>query len=232
MIKGFSLLEVIVALTISLSVLTFVVANVGESIRNSKKVISNQQRMESIFQTIDVIRSDLTKCGMRLQDPARFLTFPLFENSDVSFKVTYGTDDESLLETAFAGTNIIKVNRNDYFQLKRKILIYDPGSEQYEVNEIKGLSGSQVTLTTLLKNNYPVNSVAVILKEIEYKHYLQQNTLKRKVNAGYFQPLIDNVTDFSVTFYPEVRSVFYRIEVNEKEQVRGYIFLPHMEAGL
>jgi hypothetical protein len=66
------------------------------------------------------------------------------------------------------------------------------------------------------------------LKEVEYKHYAEQNILKRKVNKGYFQPLIEGVTDFYVKFFPESCSVLYRIEVNKKEQIRGYIFLTNM----
>jgi prepilin-type N-terminal cleavage/methylation domain-containing protein len=229
MIKGFSLLELVVALTISLCILTFVMANVGESIRISKKVISNHQRMESIFHTVDMIRSDLTKCGMRLHEAANFFSFPLFENSAYSFKVIYGTEDENLLDDSFAGANSIVVNRNEFFQVKRKIIIYDPEKKIYETNEIKGFKTNRLILASNLQNNYPRNSVAVVLKEVEYKLYSQQNSLKRKVNAGYFQPLIEEVTDFNVKFYPEARSVLYRIEINKKEQVRGYIFLTNME---
>jgi hypothetical protein len=229
MIKGFSILEMVVALTISLCILTFVVANVGESMRISRRVISNQQKMESIFHTVDMIRSDLTKCGMRLQDAARYFSFPLFENSDFSFKVIYGIEDENLLADSLVGANYIMVNRNEYFQVKRKIIIYDPDKEIYETNEIKGFNSTRLILLNTLQNNYPKNSVAVVLKEVEYKLYSEQNSLKRKVNKGYFQPVIEEVTDFNVKFYPEARSVLYRIEVNKKEQVRGYIFLTNME---
>jgi hypothetical protein len=58
--------------------------------------------------------------------------------------------------------------------------------------------------------------------------YDQQNTLKRKTDGGYFQPLIENVTEFYVNFFPEAYSVLYRIEVNKKEQIRGYVFLTNM----
>lgn len=57
MIKGFSLLEVLVASAISLSILIVVFTNVTESARHSKKVITNQQRIEAIFHTMDSIRA-------------------------------------------------------------------------------------------------------------------------------------------------------------------------------
>lgn len=229
MIKGFSILEIILVFSIVMFVLTFVIANVSGSIKHSQKIISNQQKLEALFNTADMIRSDLTKCGMRLQEASKYFHFPLFEYNDTGFKVTYGIEDEFLLQDSRVGESIITVNRNEYFQAKKRIIIYDPVKEIYEVNEIKSLNTNQLTLLNTLQNNYCRNSIAVVLKEVEYKLYPQQYTLKRKVNKGFFQPLIEDVTDFNVQFYPESRSVLYRIEINKKEQIRGYIFLTNME---
>jgi hypothetical protein len=65
---------------------------------------------------------------------------------------------------------------------------------------------------------------------VEYKIYPSQSALKRKVNSGYFQPMLEKVTDFNVTYFPEAISVLYRIEIDKKEQIRGYIFLVNMVA--
>lgn len=228
MIKGFSVLEVILALAISLSVLTIVFAHVSESARHSKKIITNQQRMETIFYTMDMIRLDLTKCGMRLQEASKFFSFPLFENSNCSFKVIYGIEKETLLADSFSGENTITMNRNEFFQKRKKIVIYDQEKEVYETNEITGINDTQFTLLNALRNDYPKNSTAVVLNEVEYKLYSHQSALKRKVNRGYFQPLMEDVSNFQVTFYPESWSVLYMIEINRKEQLRGYIFMTHM----
>lgn len=42
--------------------------------------------------------------------------------------------------------------------------------------------------------------------------------------------MILDVTDFKVTFFPEAKSVLYRIKLDGKEQIRGYIFLQNLEA--
>jgi prepilin-type N-terminal cleavage/methylation domain-containing protein len=228
MIKGFSLLELIVALTIGLSILVLVISTVSESTGHAKRVISSQEKMESIFHTVEMIRSDLTKCGMRLLEPAKFLGFPLFVNSDYSFKVIYGIETEMLIDNAKESTAVITINRNDFFTKGKRIVIYDPDNRNYEINEIQAVKGDQLILLTGLQDDYPKNSSVVVLKEVEYKHYAEQNTLKRKVNKGYFQPIIEEVTDFYVQFFPESCSVLYRIEVNKKEQIRGYIFMVNM----
>jgi hypothetical protein len=228
MIKGFGILEVIVALTIGLGILIFVIANVSESTTQTKRIVSSQEKMESIFHTVEMIRSDLTKCGMRLLEPAKFLGFPLFVNSDYSFKVIYGVNTEKFLQDSKESATVITINPNDFFSKGKRIVIYDPDNRSCEINEIQAVDGDQLTLLTGLQDDYPTNSSVVVLKEVEYKHYAQQNTLKRKVNKGYFQPLIEGVTDFYVKFFPESCSLLYRIEVNKKEQIRGYIFMNNM----
>jgi hypothetical protein len=228
MIKGFSMLEVIVALTIGLGILVLVISNVSEATVHTKRIVSNQEKMESIFHTVEMIRSDLTKCGMRLQEPAKFSGFPLFDNSDISFKVTYGIGDELLIEDSIVNESLVAINSSDYFKKGKKIVIYDPDNKNYEINEIKSTRGDQLFLAKALESDYPKNSAVVAVKEVEYKLYTDQNILKRKVNKGYFQPLIEGVTDFYVKYFPESFSLFYRIEINKKEQVRGYIYMTNM----
>jgi hypothetical protein len=230
MIKGVGLLEVIISLALSLAILTIVFTHISQSTGITRKVIANQQRNEAIFHTVDMLRSDLSKCGMRLQEAANCFSISLFEYSSSSFKVTYGIGNETLIEDSLSGDSVITINRNDFFNKGKKILLFDPEKSMYEFNRIVGRKGDELTLSEGLLYDYRKQAAVVALKEVEYKLYVQQNgnVLKRKVNRGYFQPLLEDVTDFTVRFYPEANSVFYKIEINKKEQIRGYIFMTHM----
>lgn len=228
MIKGFSLVEMLVVLALTCTLSTALISHVVGANRCTQKIINNQQRLEAIFHTVDSIRSDLTKCGMKLQEASTRFGFPLFEHSDQSFKVLYGTGEEPLLEDCWTGGKNILANRNDFFAKGKEILIYDQERGYYEFNVISGVSGNSLLLTYGLKNDYSKNSMAIVLKYVEYKIYPAEKALKRKVNNGYFQPILEEVTDFHVKFYPESISVLYRFEINNKEQLRGYIFLPNM----
>ncbi len=228
MIKGFSLVEVLVVLALTLGVVSVVVSNVVETNRCGEKLIGNQQRLESIFHTVDTLNSDLTKCGMRLQEAADVFGFSTFEHTEQSLRVLYGVGEEVLLEDGFQGESAVTINRSEYFSKRKEILIYDREQRCYEFNMIVKYSEDRLLLSYELENDYSKNSVVVVLKEVQYKIYGEQKALKRKVNRGYFQPLIEEVTDFDITYYPESVSVLYRIEVNNKEQVRGYIFLVNM----
>jgi len=230
MMKGFSLLELLVVLAICTGLLALLISAVFNTVGVSRRVISNHEKMESIFITIDMVRSDLTRCGARLQEAKSFLPFHLFEYTRFSFKVTYGTAIENLTSDAALAEKMMVINRNDFFTNGKKIILFDPETGHNETNEIIARKGDQLTLADNLQAVFPKNSVVVALKEVEYKVYSQEGRkiLKRKINKGYFQPLLENVTNFFVYFYPEANSVFYMVEVGYREQVRGYVFLTNM----
>jgi hypothetical protein len=225
MIKGFGVLETLVSLSLGLGILTVIIANAVESGRVAKKIASNQERLEAVFHTVDTIKADLNKCGMRLQEAGKFFNIPAFESSPGGFKVIYGLADETLLENAPAGQQTLKTARNDYFKKDRAILVYNLERGAREFNEIADLSGGVLILKNPLRSEFPGNSAVLAVKKVEYKYYPAQRVLKRKSDKGNFQPLLEEVSDFYVTFFPDAHSVLYRIEVNKKEQIRGYIFL-------
>jgi len=92
------------------------------------KITNSQERLEATFRTVDTIKSDLNKCGMRLQEARQLCAVNPFFSAAGSFTCTYGLADEQLLE---------------------------------------------------------------------------------------------EVSDFYVTYFPDANSVLYRIEVNSREQIRG-----------
>jgi len=229
MIKGFSLLELVLVLSLGLGIMAMVVANVAQTARHAKKATGSQERLEGIFHTVDCIKSDLSKCGMRLQEAAKTCGLVPFIHASDGFALNYGLASEALLAGALAGDSFIAVAGNDFFKKNKPLLVYDPDSGLMELNEIRDAQGDSVTLRQRLKNNYRANSQAVACKRVEYKYFPRQRALKRKVDGGTFQPLLDEVTDFFVSFFAESKSVLYRLEINRREQVRGYIFLLNLE---
>ncbi|MCP4221699.1 MAG: type II secretion system protein [bacterium] len=232
MIRGFSIMEVLVTLALSCLLVTIVAGNISSSSRYSKKITHQQQKMESIFHTIDSIRSDLTKCGMRVQRAAAVYGFPMFVYTKESFKVLYGIADDALNCDCLKGGREIHVERYAPHSEREKILIFDPLDKSSEFNQVKSVEGNRLELVLDLKNEYSRNSLVIVIKEVEYKIYWKQKALKRKVNRGYFQPMMENVTDFNIQYFPEAASVLYRIEISGREQIRGYIFLTNMVEGV
>ena len=190
----------------------------------TKKVINSQERLEAIFHTVDTIKSDLNKCGMRLQEARQLGAIKPFTSAAGTFITIHGIVDETLLETMVREQQNLNVAANEFFKPDREILIYDLSSQAWEMNEIKSMADATLVLNPL-QNDYPFNSMVVALKKVEYKFCPAQRVLKRKADKGSFQPLLEDVSDFYVTYFPDANSALYRIEVNKKEQIRGYIFL-------
>lgn len=225
MIRGFGILEMLVALSLGLGVLTVIIAHSTDSARVERKVSGNQQRLEAIFHAVDTIKSDLNRCGMRLQEAQPFCGIQPFSSAAGTFTCWYGIADEPLLEGALRGQQALKVAAGESFKKDKPVLVYDAACQSWEVNEIGYRLDGALVLKTPLQNDFVMNSTVVALKKVEYRYYPAQHVLKRKADDGNFQPLLEEVSDFYVTFFPDAHSVLYRIEVNKKEQVRGYIFL-------
>jgi hypothetical protein len=225
MIRGFGILEMLIALSLGLGVMTVIIAHAAEAGRLTRKVTGNQERLEAIFHTVDTIKSDLNKCGMRLQEARSFCGIVPFSTAPGAFTCSYGIADEALLEGALRDQHGLKVAANEFFKKEMTVLVYDLGKQVWEMNEIEYRLNGALFLKNPLRNDYPLGSMVVGLKKVEYRYYPAQCILKRKVDKGNFQPLLEEVSDFYVTFFADASSVLYRIEVNKKEQVRGYIFL-------
>ncbi len=225
MIKGFGILEMLVSLSLGLGILTVIIAHAAQTGRTAGRISGNQERLEAIFHTVDAIKLDLNKCGMRLQEAVRFFGIPGFEGGPDGFKVLYGLAEEALQEHALAGQQTLKTEANDFFKKDKAILIYDLQRSAWEFNEIQDRIGGVLVLKNPLVHDFARNSPVLALKKVEYKFFAAQRVMKRKTDKGNFQPLLEEVTDFYVTYFPDANSVLYRIEVNKKEQIRGYIFL-------
>lgn len=223
--NGFSILELLVVLAISFTIFGMVVSNITEGITLSRKVTTRQQLLESLFFTVDTIKNDLTKCGMRLQEAASMFDIELFTHTQSGFKVIYGLATEELERNSYEGDKIIEVSGKDFVKKGRRILIYDIVSKRFEFSRVQKVDGCQLYLESGLTNEHLKHSIVVPLKEIEMKLYKKEKVIKRKIDKGYFQPVIEGVTDFYLSYFEDSNSVLYRLEINRKEQVRGYIFL-------
>ena len=146
MIKGFGILEMLLALSLGLGILTVIIAHSAESGKVARKVTVNQERLEAIFHTVDTIKSDLNKCGMRLQEARQSFPISCFSSAAGSFWCEYGLADELLLENAARGQQTLKVARNEYFKKDKAVLIYNLALGVWEFNEIRDCLGGALVL--------------------------------------------------------------------------------------
>jgi len=186
---------------------------------------NSQDRLEAIFHTVDTIKSDLNKCGMRLQEARQFCGISPFDSTSSSFTCTYGIAEEQLQEPSLKGQQAVKLAPSELFSKGKSVLIYDPGHKTWELNEIEYRIEGALALKTPLQHDYSPGSTVIALNNVTYRYYALRHVITRKVNSGQPQLLQEGVSDFYVTYFPDANSVLYRIEINKKEQIRSYIFL-------
>ena len=92
----------------------------------------------------------------------------------------------------------------------------------------KGLPQSKRPVFQCGSDYFSVRFKTKQTQTILYRFDPERKVLTRQVNRQREETFLEGVTDFYITHFPESRSVLYRIEVNGKEQIRGYIFLVYM----
>lgn len=226
--KGFGVIELLLALTIGLFMLGMVVSGAAESGRFTRRLSRSQDRLEGIFLTVDMLKSDLGKCGQRLQEAARDVAVTPFSLASGGFKMLYGTVSEPLAADAVCDGKSVSVVSAGLFPRGRTLLLYNSDRQTCQWNEVAETRDGQLLLKEKLKFDFPAGSETVAIRQVEYRWDGKAKTLKRRSDSGGFQPLLEDVSDFYVAYFAESQSVLYRIEIDQKEQVRGYLFLANL----
>ena len=139
--------------------MTVMIATKGATI----KVTSNQERLEAIFHSVDSIKSDLKKCGMRLQEARGKLNLPRFQGLNDSFEATYGLADLLTVSEGIKGrTDIeIPVGESHHFAKSKRILIYNVEQGRSKINSTIRYENGTMYLQNELSSYYACNSIFI-----------------------------------------------------------------------
>ncbi len=223
--KGFTLLEFTISLSLTLGLLSVLLTTILESSKNFKKESQRQEKLEALFFTIDLIKFDVQNCGSFLQDLEHKLS--LIETDQKSYlKLLMGTKLSQLKESAAAGTKSLLLEANHNLKKGDQIFIFD--NQRFFSRQIAKVNRAEIILDQTLTENLPPQSYVVATKAVEYRFYKKEKILKRRVNNGIFQPVLENITDFFCSHLKNSNAILYRLEINGKQQVRNFLFLPNL----
>ena len=146
------------------------------------------------------------------------LNLPRFQGSNDSFEATYGLADLLTVSEGIKGrTDIeIPVGESHHFAKSKRILIYNVEQGRSEINSTIRYENGTLYLQNELSNYYACNSIFIW----QQAAYLETQSGWWKIHRPH-----GRCQWFYVTHFPEANSVLYRIEVEKKKQIRGYIFL-------
>jgi type II secretory pathway component PulJ len=229
MTTGFSIIEILISLSLCLILFTITISSTITSSGHLNKIQSKTENLETVFYLVDSIKSDLEKCGIFLQEAQHLFSLKVIDVSEIHFSIKFGSQCTNLKQAAQPTETYLTVFPQFLLTKSSEIIIYNEKQQQIEFNTAIKASAGSVELKTPLKNWFAEDSVIVAVETIEYKYFKNSQTLKKKINNGYFQPMADHITDFYIQFFPESNSVLYRIELNFIEQIQGYIFMTNMD---
>lgn len=228
MASGFSIVEFMVAMTITLLLLTLIVSQASLLGQRSPRIIDSQERLEALFNTVDFFKSDISSCGKRLQEAQLFMPCLCCETAPHKLTVRFGTASETLKGGVPARSQFVAVDSSEQFISGKEILLYDPSAQISEWARIKDRQKNGLTLVQATERDYSAGSRLIVVKTVTYQHDHSAQILRRKVDRSPAQPMLEGVKDFYFSYFSDQASMLYQIELISGEQVRGYIALSNL----
>ncbi len=228
MTEGFSLIETLLSLALSMILMFAGINTIMGTAESCEKIGRKQDEQEEIFHVVDLLRKDLATCGMRLSLSDKLLNLNLLTTDKQEIKITYGISDSILMQEGIKGSEAIEVKDSKGIKKDKQIIIQNFFSNTAQKINVLRRDKNTLILEEPLQYNFSTGSSVILIKEISYKWFKDKKILKRKVDKGYFQPLMEGVSDFTYKYFADNQSLVYKMEINKKAQVRGYIFLNNM----
>jgi Tfp pilus assembly protein PilW len=194
--KGISLIESLLALTFFLVIILASFEFFGTTRKVFFKLQGAQMAQESAMAALDKIRTDVHKAGQGLIEPINLGAVSGIESADGALIVMSAEKNSVLLADAQAGQTTLSLEDAGGFTAGKTVCLFD--KNKGEALKIVSVSGQSVTLASPLSLNYAKEeSVVLLLYIVTFYLDAEKSTLRRKVNAGTPQPLLENVQYFA-----------------------------------
>jgi type II secretory pathway pseudopilin PulG len=225
---GFSLLEII----LSLSLCLFIFLSALEVLGNAKRIFSRlSEAQESALAAVaasEKILEDLEEAGCGLSLCLMTAGFEPLKAADQQLLIFSADNETVLVEPAMAGQNILKIairpGLSPLLRKGRALYLYQ--EPQGELVYLAMVSGTQLTLTSVLKNDYkPQDTRVIFLQKVEIYLDRKQNILRRKVNDTSGQPLLEGAFLFETYYNPEENLARVRFLSRNGRQPEEYFFI-------
>lgn len=189
--NGFSLLEAMIAMGLSLLVLTAAFEFVGITKSLFLKLKEAQETNQAAQAALTKLRIDLLRAGFGLEAPLRAGIFNGIDIAGTSLSIVTLDKLFALSADAFLGEHRILLERVSGLSQGRRVCLVDV--EKTEVHTIAAIEGNTVVFAAPLQASYPATAAQVLLLE-DVSYFLDERggILRRKVNASPAQPLLDD----------------------------------------
>lgn len=189
---GFTLLEAMLSLAAFLFVFTAGLGFIGETGRRFRDFQERTGDRQAVMAAVEKSRQDLQSAGESALRPLLVSNTAAAAASENRLTLRNGDGVFGAAGDLPAGATAIDLTGSGDFRAGRTVCVYD--RERGEVREIAWVADRTIGLSAPLDNAYARTYVRVALLEI-VEIYLDvgTRTLRRKVNGGSGQPLLEGV---------------------------------------
>ncbi len=214
--KGFSLLETLIALGLSLFVLLAAFEFFGITRSLFLKLKDAQEKNEAVQATLVKLRIDLLRAGFGLEGPLRTGAVEGIEIVGTSLSILSRDEAFALSADVSSGEQRICLEKVSGLSPGRRVCLAE--EDMTEIHVIASLDGKTVVLSAPLEASYPAATAQLLLiEEVSYFLDVRSGILRRKVNASPAQPLFDDAGLFVPVYRREDNLV--RVTLADKKKM-------------
>lgn len=216
--KGFSLIESLISLSVSLIIFVSAFEFFGLS-RNVFLNLNKQEKAEEAATfSLDKMRIDILQAGLGLLRPIQFGLLEGLTITDGMLTTLSRETEIPLNQDLVRGQTRISFSRSYKIKRGQQICVFD--SQKGEVKSVSTAAKKSIILASPLEESYKKEeSSLVLIKSVSYFLDEKTNILRRKVNNSPSQPLLEEVSQFN--FYHDESTIlvhlYFILESNEEK---------------
>jgi len=216
-VKGFSLIESLISLSLFL-----IIALAGlEVFGVSRRIYASLQKKEEASRTavcaLDKIKSDLASAGEGLVQAMRLGAVQGVSIRDGGFVILSSEAELSLAQDAAAGQSLLILSSTNGLKAGREICLSAPG--RAEVHAISAVQGLGIVLSGPLGHSYLKEETGLcLLRQVSCFLDGRTGLIRRKVNAGPAQPLLEDAAAFECTYDEPGNMARVKIRLRDDEE--------------
>jgi len=223
--RGFSLIDSLIGLTLTLLILVSSVEFFGLGRRVFFKLKESQEESLSVLAALEKIRLDAGRAGAGLQTAMGLGLVTGLEIHDSTLTLTSEDKGLSLNQDLAAGQTKLACDGIEDLAKGRTLCIFDDG--QGEVHPIASVGRGFVMLSSPLLHSYKKEETQILaLEVISYYHDAAGQVLRRKANSSSGQPLLEDISAWEVRTAGDLPLITVGIQLKSKEKRYETSFLP------
>lgn len=216
-IKGFSLIESLVSLSLFLLIVLFSLEFFGYTRNLFLQLKEQQEKKLAAFTALDKMRTDLRNGGAGCIDPIHLGLLEGITVNNGTLIILSRDKELSLPGDLVPGQTSIFVESTKTIKKGRELCIFD--STKGEVASISSVYPDSIVLSSPINNPYlKENASMILLKKISLYLDKDKHILRRKVNSSPAQPLLDEASFFDCDYDINTNLVKLRLRLNGKKE--------------